>query len=145
MQRHRANGLPAALVDTLEEQLAGVDLSTDAPVLLHTELTDTNLMVARSDEGWRLSGVFDFEPSMLGHPLYDLPAITMFVAHGDPAACRAALTVFGAGGLDDDLRRRLLACTLLHRYSNLAFFLRQVGVDGYPPDWPGIAEALLGF
>ena len=45
--------------------------------------------------GWRLSGVFDFEPAMLGHPLYELPAITIFVARGDLLVwCDADITNF---------------------------------------------------
>jgi hygromycin-B 7''-O-kinase len=143
--RHRANELPEHLLATLEEQLGDVCLTTDEPVFLHTELTDTNLMVAEKVGHWQLSGVFDFEPSMLGNPLYDLPAITMFVARGDPQMCRAALAAFGAHQLDDALRGQLLACVLLHRYSHLGFFLRQVGVHGYPQDWNQVANALLGF
>jgi len=142
---HRANALPDHLLETLDDQLAGVDLTSDSPVFLHTELADLNLMVAQRNGRWRLSGVFDFEPSRLGHPLYDLPAITIFVARGDPAMCRAALAAFGRSDLDDKLRRALLACTLLHRYSHLGFFLRQTGTDDYPRTWPAVATALLGF
>jgi len=143
--RHRANDLPEHLLATVDEQVAGVSLAADQPVFLHTELTDTNLMVARSEGHWQLSGVFDLEPSMLGHPLYDLPAVTMFVARGAPDLCRAALEASGVPRLDATLRRRLLACTLLHRYSHLGFFLRQVGVQDYPSDWDQVATALFGF
>ena len=144
VSHHRRGGLPADLLATIEDRLAGIDLTCDAPVLLHTELSDTNLMVAEQSDGWRLSGVFDFEPSMLGHPLYDLPAITMFVARGDPALCAAALSAYGVTR-DDALRRQLLASTLLHRYSHIGFFLAQTGVDEIPLDWDQIASQLLGF
>jgi hygromycin-B 7''-O-kinase len=141
---HRRADLPAALLATIEDELVGVDLTTSAPVLLHTELSDTNLMVEEQAAGWRLSGVFDFEPSMLGHPLYDLPAITMFVASGRPELCAAALSAYGVTA-DDELRRQLLACTLLHRYSHLGFFLAQTGITEIPPSWAQIATHLLGF
>ncbi len=144
-QHHRERGLPAPLVDSLDAQFEGIDLETDAPVFLHTELTDTNLMVSRADGRWQLSGVFDFEPSMLGHPLYDLPAIAIFVARGDPVASRAGMAAFGVEGSGELLRRQLMACTLLHRYSHLAFFLGQVGVRDYPPEWGAVARALFGF
>ena len=142
---HRDNGLPTSLLATIEDQITGVALDIDDPVFLHTELTDTNLMVARVDGRWRLSGVFDFEPSMLGHPLYELPAVTIFVARGDPELCRAAVEGYGITAFDARLRRELLALTLLHRYSHIGFFLELVGVEDCPGSWPRIAELLLGF
>jgi hygromycin-B 7''-O-kinase len=143
--RHRRLGLPEALLGDLERRLAGIDLAAEHPVLLHTELTDTNLMVVRERGRWRLAGVFDFEPAMVGHPHYDLPAITIFVARGRPDRCRAALAGYGIAEPDPALRARLLALTLLHRYSRLDFFLAQVGVDGYPGSWDEIATRLFGW
>jgi hygromycin-B 7''-O-kinase len=142
---HRARELPAALLEAMDDQLSGVSLETESPVFLHTELTDTNLMVEQAPDGWRLSGVLDFEPATLGHPLYDLAAIPIFVAHGDLALCRAALGAYGLTVLDESLRRHLLAALILHRYSHIGFFLDQVGIDQYPEDWNGVARHLFGF
>ncbi len=58
---------------------------TDLTVAAVVNLDGRYLMVEEQSAGWRLSGVFDFEPSMVGHHLYDLPAITMFVARGEPS------------------------------------------------------------
>ncbi len=71
--RHRAQGVPETLLATLPEALDGADVSTSRPVLLHTEWTDANVLVHRESGRWMLSGAFDFEPSMKGHRLYDLP------------------------------------------------------------------------
>ncbi len=144
--QHLAYGLPDHLASGLEDQLRGVDLSVADPVLLHTELTDVNLLVARDSRGrWRLSGVFDFEPSMKGHPFYDLPALTIFVARGVPALCRAALLGFGVTRLDAHFRRTLLACTLLHRYSHLTSFLATTGHPIYPDSWDEMSRWLFGW
>ncbi len=142
---HRAYGVPPRLLDGLEAQITDVDLDAASPVLLHTELTDTNLLVDRIEDRWRLTGVIDFEPAMVGHPLYDLPAITIFMARGVPRLCRAALAGYGIAAPDSALRRRLLALNLLHRYSRLDYFLELVGVDQYPSDWDRVATSLLGW
>ena len=143
-EHHRSYGFDADLVARLPAAIAGNDLDTDEVVLLHTELTDTNLMVAESDGRWRLTGVFDLEPAMLGHPLYDLPAIAMFVCRGEPALCAAAYDGFGVRPTER-LRRQLLACAALHRYSRLDYFLELVGLLEPPPDWEVAARRLFGF
>ena len=149
LDRHRAQGLPAHLLDTLEAQLGDDTFDLAEPVFLHTELTDTNLMVAQtgqeSGRAWQLSGVFDFEPSMLGHPLYDLPSLTIFVCRGQPEPAKAALLAYGVERCDTSLARKLLALTLLHRYSHIGFFLRIAGVPSYPDDWTQVRRALIGF
>ena len=144
LERHREHGVPEELLATLPDQLEGVDIdiTTEEPVLLHTEWTDTNVLVDRVDGRWQLSGAFDFEPSMKGHPNYDLPSLTMFVARGDTQIARAALTGYGIHDPGERFRRNILAHTLLHRYSNLGSFLSLVGVQNYPDTWEEISAAL---
>lgn len=145
LDAHHA-GYPLAehLRETLPAAIRGAALDCDRPVLLHTELTDTNLMVSRSRGRWHLSGVFDLEPAMLGHPLYDLPPITIFVCRGRPNACAAALDAFGVHPTPE-LRRDLLACVALHRYSRFDFFLELVDAEPSPRDWHAATTRLFGF
>lgn len=148
---HRAHGVPERLLETLPDQIDGADVTTSRPVLLHTEWTDTNVLVEHVAGRWQLSGAFDFEPSMSGHRLYDLPSLTVFVARGHARVARAALAGYGLRNLEkrdattETLRRDLLAHALLHRYSNLERLLGLVGVAEYPATWAEISTALSGL
>lgn len=98
------------------------------PVLLHTELMREHLLV----DGARLSGLFDFEPAMLGAPEYDFASFGLFVSCGDARFLRRALRAYGyaASDLGEALQCRLMAHTLLHRYSNLRWYLERLPVPG---------------
>jgi hygromycin-B 7''-O-kinase len=111
-------------LDGLEDLLAAApDEGPLAP--LHTELTDLNVAV----HGGHLSGVFDFEPATVGAPHYELSGIAVFIARGDAAVWAAALEGYGVP-CTEGLRREVTAWTLLHRYSHLPFFLKQMGRTG---------------
>jgi hygromycin-B 7''-O-kinase len=130
-------GLPTTWADQIPGFLDDVGLPTRAPVLLHTEVMREHLLV-RQDAGgaWRLSGLIDFEPAMRGDREYEWAAVGVFVAEGDGAFLGRTLTAYGypRDQLDRALRRRLLAWLLLHRYSNLTWYL-----DRLPgPDRPAL-------
>jgi len=97
-------------------------------VLLHTELMREHLML----DGQHLSGLFDFEPAMLGAPEYDFASFGLFVSCGDARFLRRALRAYGyaAHELDEALQCRLMAHTLLHRYSNLHWYLQRLPAPG---------------
>lgn len=136
VERQRARGLP-------EAWLAGIPAFLDAvlptlappepPCLLHTEVMREHLLVRVTPAGPVLSGLFDFEPAMLGHPEYEFASVGLFVSAGDPRALRALLLAYGlpeealgSSAADRDRAHRVLAYALLHRYSNLAWYLRRV-------------------
>jgi hygromycin-B 7''-O-kinase len=119
-------GLPPSWADQIPGFLDEVGLPIRAPVLLHTEVMREHLLVTEGPGGaWRLSGLIDFEPAMRGDREYEWAAVGVFVSEGDGAFLARTLTAYGypRDGLDHALRRRLLAWTLLHRYSNLAWYL----------------------
>jgi hygromycin-B 7''-O-kinase len=102
-------------------------------VLLHTEVMREHLMVeADAGGGASLSGLFDFEPAMVGDPDYEFASFGLFVSCGDARLMRRALLAYGrrADELDDALACRLMAHALLHRYSNLRWYLERVPVPG---------------
>jgi len=119
-------GAPPEWIEQIPAFLASVPLpASDRRALLHTEIMREHLLVDRGGDGWEITGLFDFEPAMVGDPEYDTAAVSCFVTGGDPALRRAFVS--GYGLTDADLtpafRRRAMAYTLLHRYSNLRWYL----------------------
>ena len=100
-------------------------------VLLHTELMREHLMV---DATGALFGLFDFEPAMVGDPAYDFASVGLFVSCGDRRLLHRTLRAYGepggAGGAVDTHPCRLMAHALLHRYSNLRWYLQRLPVPG---------------
>ncbi|WP_432510043.1 phosphotransferase family protein [Kineococcus sp. SYSU DK001] len=145
-ERHGRWGLPRPWLEQVDGFLDRTPLPPGPRVLLHTEVMPANLLAAPDADGrWSLSGVCDFEPAMRGHAEYDLVAVAVFMAGGDPTVLREALTAYGceAAGLDEDLSRRLLAWTLLHRFGNVAAFFAFLPPPP-TPTWSALARAWFG-
>jgi Phosphotransferase enzyme family. len=100
--------------------------------LLHTELMREPLLVRTDGSRCELSGLFDFEPAMVGAPEYDFASFGLFVACGDGRFLRRALLAYGlpARRLDAALQCRLMAYAMLHRYSNLRWYLERLPAQG---------------
>jgi hygromycin-B 7''-O-kinase len=136
--RQRRLGLSPAWLDQLPGFLEDVALRAGPPVLLHTEFRRDHLLVAQSHGGaWRLSGLIDFNHALQGAREYEFAAVGIYLARGHSRLLRRVLAGYGyAGGqLDRDLRQRLLAWAILHKYSNLAAWLRRLP----PPRIPTLA------
>ncbi|MFD6417239.1 phosphotransferase family protein [Streptomyces sp. NPDC060194] len=119
--RQRAHGLPGAWLEQIPDFLASVPLPrAPAPALLHTEPMATHFLT--DPDGWPLTGLFDFEPAMIGDPAYDFVAVGLFVTRGDPALLARLSASYGAAFAPTTL----LAYTLLHTYSNLPWYLREL-------------------
>lgn len=129
VERQRVRGLDAHWCDQIEGFLEGVSLEKRGPdSLLHTEVMREHLLVRQGSKGWTLSGLFDFEPAMIGAPEYEFAAVGLFVSCGEPLILRRILIAYGyaENELDAELQNRFLAYTLLHRYSNLPWYLRRL-------------------
>ena len=129
VERQRAKGLDAAWLAQLPAFLATV--AHEAPprrVLLHTEVMREHLVVREHADGWALSGLFDFEPAMCGAPEYELASVGLFASCGEPRLLRALLRAYGYAdaSLDEALARRLLGYAIVHRYSNLRWYLERL-------------------
>ena len=132
VERQRAHGLDAYWLERLPEFLHAWMPPPDARrSLLHTELMREHLMLEEGRDGWQWSGLFDFEPAMVGAPEYELASLGIFVACGDGRFLRRALLAYGyhADALGPPLQCRLMAYTLLHRYSNLPWYLERLPAD----------------
>lgn len=131
--RQRGLGLAPEWAAQIPPFLAGVDLGDDPPVLLHTEVMRQHLLVERDDRGgWRFSGLFDFEPAMRGSREYEFVGLGCFVAEGDARFLGKALRAYGYHVLDGHFRRRMMAWSLLHYYSNVAAWLLRMPAPAAP-------------
>ena len=135
VSEQRDLGLPAAWADQIPGFLDAVALPSGVPVLLHTEIMREHLLVTEGQDGaWRLSGLIDFEPAMRGEREYEFAAVGVFVAEGDPRFLTRTLTAYGYhhNQLGPSLRRRLLAWGILHRYSNLSWWMQRLPRPAQP-------------
>ncbi|WP_228974193.1 phosphotransferase family protein [Streptomyces sp. DH12] len=137
--RQRARGLPEPWLERIPGFLASVPLpgAPHRPALLHTEVMRQHLLT--DPDGWRLTGLFDFEPAMIGDPVYDFVGVGVFVTGGDPVLMTRLLAAYGRP-VDP---RAVLAYTLLHVYSDLPWYLREVGTRG-ARTFDDLAEAWFG-
>jgi hygromycin-B 7''-O-kinase len=146
--RQRRRGLESRWLDGISEFLEGTPLGEARPEsLLHTEVMREHLLVERSGDGWQLSGLFDFEPAMVGAPEYEFASIGLFLSCGDPKLLRCVLRSYGyaAAALNEALENRLLAYGLLHRYSNLPWFLKRVPPPAHVRTLPELASVWWGL
>ena len=128
-------GLPRRWADQLPAFLDEVVLPSGPPVLLHTEVMRQHLLAGEGTDGrWRLCGLVDFEPAMRGEREYEFAAVGVFVAEGDARFLTRTLTAYGyrRDQLGPEFRRRLLAWGIVHRYSNLAGWMRRLPEPAQP-------------
>lgn len=139
--RQRARRLDESWIERIPGFLAGVTLDrAPAASLLHTEVMREHLLVSGESGEWVLTGMYDFEPSMVGAREYEFASVGLFVSCGEAPLLRELLLAYGyrAADLDAELQRRLLAYALLHRYSYLRWYMERVP----PPAGTQTMEAL---
>ncbi|MEM7261822.1 MAG: aminoglycoside 3'-phosphotransferase/choline kinase family protein [Planctomycetota bacterium] len=129
LERQRRFKLPPHWIEQIEPYLASVELPETQPVLLHTELMREHFLVAERNGTWALTGLIDFEPSMVGHPEYDFSSVGLFITDANPRLIAAFARGYDLQP-DADLPRRCLAYTLLHRYACLPWYLERLPSDG---------------
>ncbi|WP_448316653.1 phosphotransferase [Streptomyces sp. CO7] len=138
VRRQFARGLSAPWLDQIPDFLASVPLPrAPRPSLLHTEVMRQHLLV--DPDGWRLTGLFDFEPAMIGDRAYDFVGVGLFVTGGDPGLLTRLTGAYGHGFAP----HALMAYTLLHVYSNLPWYLRELPAPA-EETLPSLAESWFG-
>jgi len=131
--RHERFGLPQKFLDGLDELLsdaAGLIALDGPPVILTGEYIPENFLLSRDGAGWRLSGLIDFGDVMTGRGEYDLLGPSAFMAAGMPRRVQSLFAGFGysASDITPDLKRRLMALMLLHRFGNPT---TQICIEGW--------------
>jgi hygromycin-B 7''-O-kinase len=123
IDNHLAYGIVASRLGEISRFVRlGKAVEETAPlVVCHTEIMREHLFVTMTDGEPNLSGLLDFEPSMLAVPQYELCAAGLFVTAGDSELFGRLLNAYGEPDLTDpmDITRMLI----LHRYSNLTWFI----------------------
>lgn len=131
--RHERLGLPqqflAGLDGVLRDAAALIPLNAP-PVILTGEYIPENFLLRREMEGWRVSGLIDFGDVMTGWGEYDLLGPSAFMTSGMPRRVRCLFEGFGYSAADvtPDLKRRLMALMLLHRFSDP---VRHICIEGW--------------
>lgn len=129
-ERQRERGLAPQWVEQIDAFLdTWLPAAPPRRALLHTEVMREHLMVDGASGSFALSGLFDFEPAMLGDPDYEFASVGIFVSCGDAGLLRRLLLAYGrsAAELDGDaLACRPMAHALLHRYGNLRWYLERL-------------------
>ena len=131
--RHARLGLPEKFLDGLDDLLreaAALTALDGPPVILTGEYIPENFLLSRGGSGWRLAGLIDFGDVMTGRGEYDLLGPSAFMTGGMPRRVRSLFEGFGYSAADvtPDLKRRLMALMLLHRFGDPS---RQICLEGW--------------
>ena len=131
--RHERFGLPQKFLDGVDELLrdaADLIAMDGPPVILTGEYIPENFLLSRDGAGWRLSGLIDFGDVMTGRGEYDLLGPSALMAGGMPRRVKSLFAGYGyaASDITPDLKRRLMALMLLHRFGNPT---RQICIEGW--------------
>jgi Ser/Thr protein kinase RdoA (MazF antagonist) len=138
VERHRQwNSLPTHLLSQLDDYLPRCDdmasfLWTDASpateaVWLHGDLTATNLIMRRGNDGsWQVGGLIDFGDAKVGHRLYDLVVLHALVFRCDKALLRDFLSTYGHHRPSPAFARTAMCLTLLHQHDVIGAVARCV-------------------
>ncbi len=144
VERQRAHGLDAHWLEQIPDYLDRWMPPLKGPrALLHTEVMREHLLVAPVGDRWRLTGLFDFEPATVGAPEYDFASVGLFVSAGDARFLGRTLRAYHRHDViqDETFSRRILAYAILHRYSNLAWYLERLPPARDVLDLDSLAES----
>lgn len=123
-ENHRGFGLDerwtGLIRDYIDETEPVENLSKRA--VCHTEIMREHLFVTKNGGRPVITGLVDFEPSMVAVPEYDYCAVGLFLSCGEPGLFRRFLNASGYRGDTRGIMRMLL----LHRYSNMKWFISTV-------------------
>lgn len=123
-RNHTSFGVSNRRVRQIEEYILRTEPveHSSKQVVCHTEVMPEHLF-SRTGKGKQiLSGLIDFEPSMIAVPEYDLCAAGVFVTAGEKGLFGKLLNAYGYTGSPESIMRMLL----LHRYSNMKWFISRI-------------------
>lgn len=103
-------------------------------VFLHGDVHFGNLLVQKSNDNRRISGLFDFGDSLCGFHEFDFVAVGLLMIQGQGELQREFFKAYGyaENELDESFRKRLMLMTILYECSDLrryALRLKPEAVD----------------
>jgi hygromycin-B 7''-O-kinase len=144
--------LPPDLVSRIEAFLKEIlpDLLHEQTHLLNADLTDDHILITQENGSWDLEAIIDWGDAQIGQPLYEWIAAWFGFCRMDAPMFRALMAAATPRqAFDVPFKRKLLACTFLHRFGPLII---QERWQAAPPPaeltlsslaawlWPGIME-----
>ena len=123
-QNHKEFGLGTAWTTRITnfiENSEAIEYLAD-PVICHTEIMQEHLFVKKHNGSFRITGLIDFEPSMIAIPEYDFCSVGLFICAGEKGLFKHFLESYGYSGDSKGIMRMLL----LHRYSNMKWFMSTI-------------------
>jgi hygromycin-B 7''-O-kinase len=128
VEHQRARGVSESLLAQIPAYIAPAlaHIAASPVVFLHTELMLEHIFI--DPDRLTIAGLIDFEPSMIGPAEYDFGAVPIFVSETHPHLLRAFIRSYGYPW-KPATPRLLMTYLLLHRYSNLVWFLERLGPD----------------
>ena len=124
VNNHREFGLNSIWRDRIHEFIESteaIEFSSET-VLCHTEVMKEHLFLTKKNGSFNLSGLIDFEPSMVAIPEYDFCSVGLFISGGEAGLFKHFLESYGYRGSPEGIMRMLL----LHRYSNMKWFISTI-------------------
>ncbi|WP_026923890.1 phosphotransferase family protein [Glycomyces arizonensis] len=119
VERQRSLGLCEPWLEQIPAFLESVRLvHGDGRSLLHTEVMREHLLV--DPRTWAPSGLFDFEPAMIGDGAYEFAAVGVYTALGDTRFLDRIMAAYGRAFTPDEV----LAQLLLHIEGNLPRYFK---------------------
>lgn len=119
--RQRKRGLSEGLARQIPDFLASLSFNNAPYLVLHTEIMLDHVFA--ENESLQITGLIDFEPAMVGLREYEFASVGLFITQGNVRLLRAFMSGYGHQ-IDSELHRRLMGFALLHRYSNLSWYLQ---------------------
>lgn len=149
-QHHREKGVAAHWLNQIPgylERASPLYPPDYTPVILSADLHHYHLLAEPGDTGWQLCGFFDFDDARIGFYEYDFASAGLFMMLGRPDLLRAFLQSYGlpAADLNENLTRRLMAYTLLHRYRDLNWIIEDLVANSSITTLQELAQAIYGL
>ncbi|MCM3764474.1 phosphotransferase family protein [Neobacillus niacini] len=138
--------LPPVLLESLETYVdeSYIDYTPDLK-LLTGEYTPFNLLFNKEDGKWTLTGVIDFADCFLGDGDYDLLGPILFMFNGDSELISSFLKSYGYEELNESLRKKLMTYTILHRYSDINYYIAKNGQAKQSENFEELSTYLFQF
>jgi hygromycin-B 7''-O-kinase len=136
IERQIAHGVNRKVLDALPEFIEqNLKLVPTRPtVFLHGDVHFGNLRAMKINNGWQISGLFDFADSRRAFYEYDFLAVGVLMIQGQSAVQREFFRAYGypEQNLNETMRRRLMMLTMLYETADLrryALRLKPEAVD----------------